>query len=69
MDKRLVTIKVSFFQIHQKSYFKCVESPDDATFKFLASAFSTAHSRMSKDGQACDPGEVFDGGITNGADW
>jgi len=45
------------------------KSPDDATFKFLASAFSTAHSRMSKDGQACDPGEVFDGGITNGADW
>jgi len=45
------------------------KSPDDATFKFLASAYSDAHSRMSEKGQACDPGEVFEGGITNGADW
>jgi len=45
------------------------ESPDDGTFRFLAKGYSTNHARMSKPGQACDPGEVFKNGITNGANW
>ena len=48
----------------------CVlESPDDATFKFLTKAYSQSHSRMSQPGQACDAGEKFEDGITNGAHW
>jgi len=45
------------------------KSPDDQTFQFLAKGYSTNHARMSEPGQACDPGEVFKSGITNGADW
>lgn len=45
------------------------KSPDDSTFRYLATSYSTAHSRMSKKGQACDAGEKFKNGITNGADW
>ncbi|CBY43831.1 unnamed protein product [Oikopleura dioica] len=45
------------------------KSPDDSTFRYLASSYSTAHARMSKKGQACDAGEKFKNGITNGADW
>ena len=46
-----------------------LESPDDATFKFLTKAYSQSHSRMSQPGQACDAGEKFEDGITNGAHW
>jgi len=45
------------------------KSPDDATFKFLTKAYSQSHSRMSQPGQACDAGEKFEDGITNGAHW
>lgn len=44
-------------------------SPDDETFRFLAKGYSTNHARMSQPGQACDSGETFKNGITNGADW
>ncbi|XP_024542018.1 carboxypeptidase SOL1 [Selaginella moellendorffii] len=41
---------------------KYTESPDDSTFRFLASVYSKAHRNMSKSHE-------FPGGITNGAAW
>ncbi|KAI6646529.1 hypothetical protein LOD99_12650 [Oopsacas minuta] len=44
-------------------------SPDDTTFKLLASSYATVHGIMSKPGPRCSYRDVFEGGITNGAYW
>ena len=44
------------------------KSPDDETFKLLASVYAQAHTEMSLPGDRCGE-EVFEGGITNGANW
>ena len=67
-DRCLVIIKVSL-QREISRFTDILESPDDATFKFLTKAYSQSHSRMSQPGQACDAGEKFEDGITNGAHW
>ena len=38
------------------------ESPDDATFRYLAQTYADAHPRMNRSAE-------FKGGITNGAEW
>jgi len=49
------------------------ESPDDATFRVLAEAYSVNHAFMAKPHKSCDMTESDDfgkrDGITNGADW
>ena len=35
----------------------------------MTKAYSQSHTRMSQPGQACDAGEKFEDGITNGAHW
>lgn len=47
------------------------KSPDDEVFKRLATVYSQNHPRMHLEKPPCsgDPGERFDGGITNGAKW
>ncbi|XP_041480963.1 carboxypeptidase E-like [Lytechinus variegatus] len=46
-------------------------SPDDAVFKHLAETYATKHAFMSTRTEPCpySGAEVFNGGITNGADW
>lgn len=49
-------------------------SPDDATLRHLALAYSTSHATMAKAHPSCDKGNDDDpfykhGGITNGAKW
>jgi len=50
------------------------QSPDDATFRWLASTYARAHAHMSKSDHAPCDGTAADafaqqGGITNGARW
>jgi hypothetical protein len=50
------------------------KSPDDATFRWLASTYASAHAHMSKNDHAPCDGSAADafarqGGITNGARW
>eukprot|EP00911_Craspedida_sp_UC1_P001630 UC1_evm1s1235 len=46
-------------------------SPDDAVFRQLASYYASNHRTMALPQPACAdyPGEIFPGGITNGAHW
>lgn len=46
-------------------------SPDDATFRQLADTYASNHAKMSDENRKpCDAGsELFDNGITNGAEW
>lgn len=43
-------------------------SPDDKTFRYLATVYATKHRTMSSNIR-CGPGDNFPGGITNGAFW
>lgn len=49
------------------------ESPDDDTFRYLASVYSTSHADMANKDRFICPGNKIDfekqGGITNGAKW
>ncbi|XP_072176466.1 carboxypeptidase E-like [Diadema setosum] len=53
----------------RRSYYTA--SPDDAVFRHLAQVYATKHSFMSTRSDPCPytGAEVFNGGVTNGADW
>ena len=45
-------------------------SPDDATFRHLASVYASAHATMSSSATpSCAAGDKFKNGVTNGAEW
>lgn len=50
---------MSLFIGHRKQY---TASPDDKTFRYMASLYSRSHYNMSLS-------QEFEGGITNGALW
>jgi len=59
------------FQINPTAY---AASPDDETFKFLASSYANHHAKMADPKtKKCDQNEETNfakrGGITNGAEW
>ncbi|RRT40798.1 hypothetical protein B296_00051876 [Ensete ventricosum] len=51
--------RMSLFIVHRKQY---TASPDDKTFRYMASLYSRSHYNMSMS-------QEFEGGITNGALW
>jgi len=44
-------------------------SPDEETFRYLATVYARNHRHMSSNKVRCEANDIFPGGITNGAQW